>query len=282
MQQLSPNFLPPPSEVPIMRRDFFMKPAQNDREKLRSKILAYPRWYHSFQLDERTKITGWAKREGAYPPSAFAEDCFRYYHLPEKCHGKSVLDIGGWDGAISFEMERRGCSQVVLVNPKTLGDMDFPLGGPGTRAEVEQRYLESGFPLDDIHSGGAKLLIQWFDSKIKIQDSTIYDLPWKLKQQFDIVLCLGLLYHLRDPVRGLAVASKLTGELLILETMCFPETDPLAQADRSYCEFLGGHTGHNWWLFNYHALEHMLQACGFERIERKEVWNSRCVYHAFK
>ena len=261
-----------------------MNPQQNctDRESLKQRILSHPRWYHSFELDETTQITGWAEREKAYPETAFAGNSYRYYHLPSDWGKRTVLDIGGWDGAISLEMERRGSEEVVLVNPRVLDDLDLPLQGPGSRDHVQQEFLEKGYPLDDIHSGGARLLIEWFESDIRIVDSSVYDLPAKLDREFDLVLFLGLLYHLRDPVRGLEAASHLTREILILETMCFPEQDPLAHAERSFCEFLGGDAGQNWWCFNYHAIEHMLRACNFRRIERKETWGSRCVYHAFK
>jgi tRNA (mo5U34)-methyltransferase len=160
--------------------------------------------------------------------------------------------------------------------------MDLPKQGPGNRDEIEKTYLANGYPLMDIHSGGARLLKQWFNSKIRIMDSSVYNLPEKLSKTFDLALFLGILYHLRDPIGGLEAASSLTGEILILETMCFPAENPLADHPRSYCEFLGAHSGHNWWCFNFHALEQMLYTCNFRRIERKEVWNNRCVYHAFK
>ncbi|MGA2261210.1 MAG: hypothetical protein ABSH28_07235 [Acidobacteriota bacterium] len=252
------------------------------REELKSIILAYPRWYHSFQLDHETKITGWAEKENACPPTAFAESSFRYYHLPQSWNDKTVLDIGGWDGAISFEMERRGSNEVVLVNPNQLDDLDLPMQGPGNREEIVRKYVTNSYPLVDIHSGGARLLIRWFNSKIRILDATVYDLPEKVPRPFDLTLFLGLLYHLRDPVRGLEAASKLTREMLILETMCFPKENPLAHQARSYCEFLGGRAGHNWWCFNFHALEQMLFTCNFRHVERKETWKNRCVYHAFK
>jgi tRNA (mo5U34)-methyltransferase len=254
----------------------------SQRQALKSEILNYSRWYHSFRLDADTRIVGWAEKAGAYPPTAYQEGSFKYYHLPDQWNQKSVLDIGGWDGAIAFEMERRGSQEVVLVNPYTLDDMDFPLDGPGSRSEVEKKYRDNHYPLVDIHSGGARLMIQWLHSKVRVVDSGIYELPAKLTQPFDLVLCLGLLYHLRDPLRGLTAAASLTREMLILETMCFPGSDPLARKDRSYCEFLGGQMAHNWWRFNFRAVEGLLGASGFKRFERKAEWADRCVYHAFK
>jgi len=37
----------------------------------------------------------------------------KFLQLPEDLAGKSVLDIGAWDGFFSFECERRGASRVV-------------------------------------------------------------------------------------------------------------------------------------------------------------------------
>jgi len=253
-----------------------------NHQELKERVLAYPRWYHSFQLDSETKITGWAEQNQAYPPTAFVEQGFQYYHLPEDWRNKSVLDIGGWDGAISFEMERRGSSNVILVNPYSLEDLDLPIQGKGTRDRFERLYREKGYPFEEIHSGGARLLIQWFHSRVQLLHASVYDLPARLDTAFDLVLCLGLLYHLRDPLRGLEGVSRLTKERLIVETRCMPEDDPLAFVPRSYCEFLAGDEGQNWWLFNYHAIETMLRVSGFSHIERKSAWRDRCVYHAYK
>jgi tRNA (mo5U34)-methyltransferase len=252
------------------------------RRELKDRILSYPRWYHSIRLDEQTKITGWAEQEQAYPPTAFAEMQFQYYQLPEDWTNKTVLDIGGWDGAISFEMERRGSSEVVLINPYSLSDLDFPIQGEWSLDYFQQLFREKGYPLEEVHSGSARLLIDWFNSKVQILHLNVYDLSRKIQKQFDLVLCLGLLYHLRDPLRGLEEIAKVTKDQLILETMCLPEDDPLAHVKQSWCEFLGGDQGQNWWRFNFHSVEKMLRASGFQRIERKTIWRSRCVYHAYK
>jgi SAM-dependent methyltransferase len=252
-----------------------------DRQTLKAALLNYPRWYHSFQLDGETRITGWAETNLCYPPSGYLDQRFAYYHLPDAWKGKSVLDIGGWDGVISFEMERRGASPILLVNPRRLQDIDLPVAGPGCLEDLEKQFAAKGYPTDYIHSGGAKLLIDWFDSDIRLAHGSVYDLETIAEgRKFDLVCFLGLLYHLRDPLRGLMAAASVTAELLILETMCFEPNHVLANADEGYCQFLGATTGHNWWVFNYRAIEGMLISCGFSRLERREQWGSRVVYHA--
>jgi tRNA (mo5U34)-methyltransferase len=252
-----------------------------NNQALKTKLLNYPFWYHSFQLDAETKITGWAEGIPCYPPSGFAEQRFSYYHLPQNWKGKSVLDVGGWDGAISFEMERRGAAPVVLVNPRRLEDMDLPATGPGGLEDLLTEFAQKGYPTDYIHSGGAFLLSEWFGSSIKILHGSVYDLNAVVSgQKFDLVCFLGLLYHLRDPLRGLVAAAALTKELLILESLCFDEGHELANSQDGYCAYVGATIGHRWWTFNYRAIELMLATCGFSRVERKEQWRCRVVYHA--
>ncbi len=254
-----------------------------NRQTLKERILSYPRWYHSFQLDSDTRITGWAESNQSYPPSGFPEQHYSYYHLPQVWNGKSVLDIGGWDGAIAFEMERRGAAPVVLLNPRHLEDMDLPASGPGCLEDLLSQYAQKGYPTDYIHSGGARLLVEWFGSKVDLLHGSVYDLPEIVNsQKFDLVCFLGLLYHLRDPLRGLMAAASVTKELLIVESLCFDEGHELANAKEAYCQFHGARAGHNWWAFNYHSIELMLGSCGFARIERKEQWHSRVVYHAYR
>src|SRR5439155_9488823 len=86
--------------------------------------------------------------------------------------GKSVLEIGAWDGYWSFYAERRGAAVVVATDDAT------------------QNWADGrGLPL-------ARELLE---SKIEIrQDVSIYDLT-TLNRRFDIILCLGVFYHLRDP-----------------------------------------------------------------------------------
>jgi tRNA (mo5U34)-methyltransferase len=89
--------------------------------------------------------------------------------------GKSVLDIGAWDGYWSFYAERRGARSVVATDDPT------------------QNWAGSQ---------GIHLARELLGSNIIVrQDISIYDLA-ALNQQFDVILCLGVYYHLRDPFYG--------------------------------------------------------------------------------
>lgn len=86
--------------------------------------------------------------------------------------GKTVLDIGCWDGYWSFYAERRGAARVLATD-----DSSQNWAGSG------------GFAL------AKELLRSSIDSNLRL---SVYDL-YKLEEKFDIILCLGVYYHLLDP-----------------------------------------------------------------------------------
>jgi tRNA (mo5U34)-methyltransferase len=89
--------------------------------------------------------------------------------------GKTVLDIGCWDGYWSFYAERRGASRVLATDDETQN-----WGG----------------------SAGLKLAKELIGSSIETRtDVSIYEAV-KLEERFDIVLCMGVYYHLVDPFLG--------------------------------------------------------------------------------
>jgi tRNA (mo5U34)-methyltransferase len=89
--------------------------------------------------------------------------------------GKTVLDIGCWDGYWSFYAERRGASRVLATDDETQN-----WGG----------------------SAGLALARELMGSSIETRtDVSIYEAA-KLKERFDIVLCMGVYYHLVDPFLG--------------------------------------------------------------------------------
>ena len=91
--------------------------------------------------------------------------------------GKSVLDIGCWDGYWSFDAEKRGAAEVLATD------------------DISQNWASGqGLPL-------ARELL---NSSIAInQNLSVYDVA-SLGRKFDIILCLGVYYHLIDPFYAFA------------------------------------------------------------------------------
>ena len=79
---------------------------KTQRQKLSfAQVLAEKGWYHSFLLPDGRDIDGFI---------SLSELRRRVSKMPiaEDLRGKRVLDIGAWDGWFSFEMERRGASEI--------------------------------------------------------------------------------------------------------------------------------------------------------------------------
>ena len=191
-------------------------------------------------------------------------------HLPEDLTGRSVLDIGAWDGFFSFECERRGAERVVALdhavwNSPAIGKKGFELARKVLHSHVE--------PVDcDVH------------------ELT----PERVGGTFDLVLFLGVLYHTPHPLWVLQRVANVAANMLILETHVdmnecarpvlafYPETE--CASDPS-----------NWFGPNQAALEGMLRSVGFKRVQLVsstpvgyKVKNGekskygRMVYHAWK
>lgn len=109
-------------------------------------------------------------------------------NLPKNCAGLSVLDIGARDGFFSFEMERRG-ARVTAVD-----------------------YMPA-------EATGFAVASELLGSNVRYIQSNVYNLSPNDLGQFDIVLFLGLLYHLPDPLGALRIARELCIGSFILETL---------------------------------------------------------------
>ncbi len=109
------------------------------------------------------------------------------FHFPEDCAGMRVLDLGTRDGFFAFEFERRG-AEVLAV--------DY-------------------FPADQT---GFAVAAELLGSKVTHQQANIYDISPERHGTFDIVLILGLLYHLPDPMLALDICRRVCRERLYLET----------------------------------------------------------------
>lgn len=190
-------------------------------------------WFHSIDLPGATT-------RGLKPLSALKQEAnaiFRY-----GVAGKSVLDIGAWDGFFSFEAERRGAASVLSTD-------HFCWSGPGWGTKAGYDYAHAALK-----------------SKATSIDVDLPDLdPAKLGRH-NIVLFLGVLYHLKDPVRGLELAASVCDDLLVIETATALNNlnEPAA---RYYpgSELNGDDT--NFWAPNVACLEGMLSDIGFKRVE---------------
>jgi tRNA (mo5U34)-methyltransferase len=188
-------------------------------------------WFHTMDLGPGVHT------QGIYDPSR----TLPRLRLPEDLSGRTVLDVGAWDGFYSFEMERRGAS--------VLATDHFCWGGDGWGTKE-----------------GFLLARRALDSKVRDLDIDPTELsPERVGGTFDIVLFLGVLYHLRDPMPVLDRLRSVTGNVAILET----EVGMLLTR-RPAAEFFPGTELNsdptNWWAPNVAAMRGMLIAAGFRDV----------------
>jgi tRNA (mo5U34)-methyltransferase len=215
------------------------------RRDLREEIAALGPWFHNMELGGvRTAPDHFL---GDYPAVKW-----RRFEaaLPADLTGKTVLDIGCNAGFYSIEMKRRGAERVVAI--------DF----------------------DETYLAQARFAAGVLDANIEFRQMSVYDVG-ALGERFDVVLFLGVLYHLRHPLLALdLIHEHVAGDLLVCQSMQrgpaemmavepdypFAETEiftepgfpRMAFVEHSYA---GDCT--NWWVPNAACTAAMLRSAGF-------------------
>ena len=161
--------------------------------------------------------------------------------IPSDLSGKSVLDIGAWNGFFSFEAERRGAARVVALD-------SYCWSGEGWGTKE-----------------GFDLARRALASKVEDTEMEVLDISPEKIGTFDLVLFLGVLYHMKYPLLVLEKVASVTREQLILET----EVDLCGLMSPAAAFYAGDELNKdntNWWAPNPRALIDMLKVVGFKRV----------------
>lgn len=187
-------------------------------------------WYQKFKLSENVMTPGERDIEWLLSKIGF----------PERLDGMNVLDIGTANGGAAFIAEQRGAERVVAVD--TVGPERFGF------AKIK-------------HALG---------SNVEYIQSSIYELSEVLDEQFDFVLCLGVLYHLRHPLLALDSLRTLTRGQCLIETALFGDpADPAAAAFYRLDGLSGDFS--NWFSPTLQCMVDWLISSGFT-VDRTECW----------
>ena len=188
-----------------------------------------------------------------------------FLDLPDDLSGKTVIDVGAWDGYMSFWCEERG-ADVVAVDSKA---WDVSLAGT------------SMFPHHNTHRRGFDLAHKARQSKVRPIVSEVYDLTPDSTGRFDVVLLLGVLYHLRHPLLAIERMSELTTDLLVVESAVLPFSE-----ERTIAKFLPhdelNRDPSNWWLPSVECVTSMLHDVGFDDVKWRPTVGERAIFHARK
>jgi tRNA (mo5U34)-methyltransferase len=224
------------------------KPGENIAEQVRALGL----WFHN--LDLRGVQTAPNHFLGNYPQNKWQSFAAA---VPADLTGKSVLDIGCNAGFYSIEMKRRGAERVVGI-------------------DSDEQYLAQ-----------ARFAAEVCEASIEFHQMSVYEVA-DLEERFDVVLFLGVLYHLRHPLLALDLIHEYVArDLLVFQSMQrgSEEVEPLAE-DYPFSEtgvfhresfprmffierkYSGDPT--NWWIPNRACVEGMLRSAGFQILANPE------------
>jgi tRNA (mo5U34)-methyltransferase len=224
----------------------------HSNSEIRRRIEALGPWFHNMELDGIE--TAPDHFLGNYPLikwRRFADE------IPADLSGKAVLDIGCNAGFYSIEMKRRGAERVL------------------------------GIDFDEGYLAQARFAAEIAGCDIEFSRLSVYDVG-ALREHFDIVLFMGVLYHLRHPLLALdLIREHVAGDLMIFQSMQRGSAE-LPELEQNYpfwaydlfdspefprlhfIEHRNADDPTNWWIPNRACTEAMLRSAGFEIVSHPE------------
>ena len=217
-------------------------------------------WYHMIDLGHGVRTTGIGVQ------STGAEI------LPD-VNGRTVLDIGAWDGKFSFLAEQRGAQRVVALDHYAWG-VDLAARDEYWNECVQNGMLadlrrdETDFWQPDLPGRrGFELASTALNSNVEPVVGDFAKIDLERLGQFDVVLYLGVLYHVKEPLTCLERIRSITNEVAVIETEAVHfqnlEHEVLLQFHAG--SSLRGDLG-NWFVVTMEALRNMCIAAGFREI----------------
>ena len=188
-------------------------------------------WFHQFDFGDGIRSAGRAENE----------PCFQALSLPEDMRGKTVLDIGAFDGYHSFECAKRG-ARVLATDAWCWQDKPFDF--PSNRTFGTQ--------------AGFKLARELLNLRVRDMYCWPHQITPALLGKHDVVLLLGVIYHLQNMLQGIQCAWEVTNDVLIVESY----VDQRYGEDKPYAVFYPGSEINNddttWWGPNIACIKAML------------------------
>ena len=227
--------------------------------EIRRRVEELGPWFHNLNL--RGVQTAPDHFLGDYPSMKFRSFAHAF---PHDMRGMSVLDIGCNAGFYSLEMKQRGADRVL------------------------------GIDSDEAYLAQARFAASLLGERIEFRKLSVYRIA-ELKEKFDLVLFMGVLYHLRHPLLALDLLhAHAVRDLLVFQSMQRGSEDvdplnddyPFAEEDifrnpayplMHFVERCYSHDPTNWWIPNRACAEAMLRSAGFsiEAHPEREVYICR-------
>lgn len=222
-------------------------------DAIRSEIEALGPWFHNLHLPGGVQ-TAPGHQYGDFPRFKWEQLA---HAIPKDLSGWSVLDIGCNAGFYSMEMKRRGAERVVAI-------------------DSDEHYLRQ-----------ARFAANVAGLDIEFRRMSVYDIG-KLGEKFDLVIFMGVLYHLRHPLLALdMIYEHVARDMMLFQCMQrgsgrvpelkedypFSEWEIFEDTDFPKLFFVEERYASdptNWFVPNRAAVEAMLRSSGFVIAEQPE------------
>jgi tRNA (mo5U34)-methyltransferase len=202
-----------------------------------------PLWFHTFSLDEGS----------LYTPGVARDHRYRIPVLPDDLTGKSVLDVGTFDGFYAFLAEARGARRVVAVDNEQYREWVLARWG------VE---LEGG--------EGFHAIAELLESQVEYRRLDAFGLD-ELGERFDVIFCFGILHRVESPLVLLKVLRRrlAPGGFVLLETYGVANSE--LEHDSAVHVWKAGEVYARdefvYWGFSGASLGRLAEHAGFDRME---------------
>jgi tRNA (mo5U34)-methyltransferase len=228
-----------------------MKTLQSQGRKAPPEVAALAPWFHNLHLP------GGIQTAPDHPLGDFPAFKWRELasSLPADLTGWRALDIGCNAGFYTFELARRGADVLGI--------------------DTDDHYLEQA---------------RWAAQKLEVEERVafrrlgVYELA-RLDEEFDLILFMGVLYHLRHPLLALDLVASKARRLVVLQTLTMPGDDevrpprdlPIDDRDEllepgwpkmAFVERRLAGDPTNWWAPNHACVVAMAKSAGLEVVER--------------
>jgi tRNA (mo5U34)-methyltransferase len=217
--------------------------------KLKEKIASMQPWFHNLHLPGGIQ-TNPNHQFGDFPKFKWEQI---KNSIPRNLEGMTALDIGCNAGYYSFQLAKRGA--------KVLG------------IDLDAHYLKQA-------RWASKVLE--LEDRVSFKQMQVYDLA-RYKRSFDIVIFMGVFYHLRYPLLALDIVTQKVNKMMVFQTLSMPgegegykdnigleQRDKMLKKDWPKMAFienkmLGDPT--NWWAANHACIISMLRTCGMSVVD---------------
>lgn len=226
---------------------------ENPQTPLEKEIATLGPWFHNLRINGHQ--TAPEHPLGDFPTFKWSKISS---HIPNDLTKWRVLDIGCNAGFYSFEMAKRGAEVLAI--------------------DIDEHYLQQ-----------ARWAAKKYNlmDRIRFRQMQVYEIA-HLDEVFDLVIFMGVFYHLRYPLLALDILAPRVKRLMIFQTLSTNDDEVIENDDLWFHQrdemlkpgwpkmafiehrFAGDPT--NWWVPNHACVEALLRSSGFtiqQRIEKE-------------